>query len=100
MDIGDIIDIFIIELLGVVPEDECIVISTNRGEPAVLGNNSKAGEAYRRIARRVIGEDIPMYTLDESSNIMARFKKMLKLADSGGGMILLDIFLEFLTRSP
>jgi septum site-determining protein MinD len=80
MDIGDIIDILSIELLGVVPEDECIVISTNRGEPAVLGNISKAGEAYRRIARRIIGEEIPMYSLDESSNIMARFKRMLKLA--------------------
>ncbi len=80
MDIGDIIDILSIDLVGVVPEDECIVISTNRGEPAVLGNVSKAGEAYRRIARRIMGEDIPMYSLDESSNIMARFKKMLKLA--------------------
>jgi len=80
MDINDIIDILSIDLLGVVPEDECIVISTNRGEPAVLGNISKAGEAYRRIARRILGEEVPMYSLDESSNLMTRFRKMLKLA--------------------
>ncbi|MDD3890666.1 MAG: septum site-determining protein MinD, partial [Syntrophomonadaceae bacterium] len=79
MDIGDIIDILSIDLLGVVPEDETIVISTNRGEPAVLGNASRAGEAYRRIARRIIGEEVPVYSLDESS-IMTRFKRMLKLA--------------------
>ena len=80
MDIDDIIDILAIELLGVVPEDESIVISTNRGEPAVLGNGSLAGEAYRRIARRVNGEKIAMYTLADSENIMTRFIKMLKLA--------------------
>lgn len=80
MDISDILDILSIDLLGVVPEDECIVISTNRGEPAVLGNISRAGEAYRRIARRIVGEDVPMYSLEQSSNIMARFKRMLTLA--------------------
>jgi septum site-determining protein MinD len=80
MDISDILDILSIDLLGVVPEDECIVISTNRGEPAVLGNTSRAGEAYRRIARRIIGEEVPMYSLEQSSNIMARFRRMLTLA--------------------
>ncbi|MFA7077172.1 MAG: septum site-determining protein MinD [Syntrophomonas sp.] len=80
MDTGDIIDILSIDLLGVVPEDETIVISTNRGEPAVLGNASRAGEAYRRIARRIIGEEVPVYSLDESSNIVTRFKRLLKLA--------------------
>lgn len=80
MDIDDIIDILAIELLGVVPEDESIVISTNRGEPVVMGNGSLAGEAYRRIARRTTGEKVPMYTLDNNENIMSRFIKMLKLA--------------------
>ncbi len=80
MDIDDIIDILAIQLLGVVPEDESIVISTNRGEPAVMGNGSLAGEAYRRIARRVSGEKIAMYTLEDNQNIMTRFIKMLKLA--------------------
>jgi len=80
MDIEDIIDILAIELLGVVPEDESIVISTNRGEPVVMGNGSLAGEAYRRIARRVTGEKITMYTLEDNDNIMTRFIRMLKLA--------------------
>ncbi len=80
MDIDDIVDILSIDLLGVVPEDEAIVISTNRGEPAVLGHTSLAGEAYRRIARRIVGEEVPVHSFDESSNIMTRFKRMLKLA--------------------
>ncbi|MEN6348570.1 MAG: septum site-determining protein MinD [Syntrophomonas sp.] len=80
MDIDDIIDILSIDLLGVVPEDEVIVISTNRGEPAVMENASKAGAAYRRIARRITGEEVPMLSLDDSIKFFDRFKKILKLA--------------------
>lgn len=81
MDIDDILDILSIDLLGVVPEDESIVVSTNRGEPAVLESASRAGGAYRRIARRLCGEEVPILSNeDEPAGIMDRFKKMLKLA--------------------
>ncbi len=80
MDINDILDILSIDLLGVVPEDEAIVVSTNRGEPAVLENSSRAGEAYRRVARRLIGEEVPINALEDPSNLVDRFKKILKLA--------------------
>ncbi|HWQ74175.1 MAG TPA: septum site-determining protein MinD [Syntrophomonas sp.] len=80
MDINDILDILSINLLGVVPEDEAIVVSTNRGEPAVLETTSRAGDAYRRIARRLNGEDLPIDSLDESTTLVDKFKKMLKLA--------------------
>ncbi len=80
MDIEDILDILSIELIGVVPEDEYIVISTNRGEPAVTDNVSKAGAAYRRIARRIMGQDVPFSTGDDSSSLVNRFMKLVKLA--------------------
>jgi len=64
MDIDDVIDILAIELLGVVPEDERIVISTNRGEPAVADESSKAGKAYRNIIQRLLGEDVPLMPLE------------------------------------
>lgn len=80
MDIDDILDILSINLLGVVPEDEAIVVSTNRGEPAVLETTSRAGDAYRRIARRLTGEDLPIESMDDSLNLVDRFKKILKLA--------------------
>jgi septum site-determining protein MinD len=80
MDIEDILDILSIDLLGVVPEDEAIIVSTNRGEPAVLENTSRAGEAYRRVARRLTGEELPIHALEDSFNLVDRFKKMLKLA--------------------
>ncbi|MGI6554365.1 MAG: septum site-determining protein MinD [Bacillota bacterium] len=77
MDIDDIIDILAVDLLGVVPEDELIVISTNRGEPAVLDVQSKAGEAYRNISRRIAGEDVPIMPLEVNEGIMSRLKKLI-----------------------
>ena len=63
MSIEDIIDILAIQLVGVVPDDENIIISTNRGEPAVSDNKSMAGQAYRNITRRILGEDVPFMDL-------------------------------------
>lgn len=80
MDISDITEILSINLLGVVPEDESIVVSTNRGEPAVLTSNSKAGEAYHRICKRLMGEDIPIPHFNNSPGILNKVKKMLRIA--------------------
>jgi len=78
MDISDMIEILAIELLGVVPDDEFIVVSTNRGEPAVLNPQSRAGEAYRNIGRRLLGESVPMMKLDEDSpGFLGRLRKMM-----------------------
>lgn len=66
MTIDDMIDILAIQLLGVVPDDEKIVVSTNRGEPAVADDASKAGQAYRNIVRRLEGEDVPLMSLEEA----------------------------------
>lgn len=41
MSVDDILEILAIKLLGVIPDDDSIVISTNRGEPTVLDQQSK-----------------------------------------------------------
>jgi septum site-determining protein MinD len=76
MDIQDIIEILAIDLLGVVPEDEFIVVSTNRGEPAVLNQASRAGQAFRNIARRLLGEDVPTMSVDEESGLLVRLRRL------------------------
>ncbi len=76
LGISDILDILAIELLGVVPDDESIVVSTNRGEPAALSQGSRAGVAFRNIARRVLGEDVPFMNLDETNGFLGRLKRM------------------------
>ena len=79
MDIDDMIEILAINMIGVVPDDEDIVISTNRGEPVVLNADSRPGMAYRNIARRILGEDIPLMNL-EKAKLMDRVKKMIGLS--------------------
>lgn len=77
LNIDDMTDILAIKLLGIVPDDEKIVVSTNRGEPAVTDDYSKAGQAYKNIARRLMGEDIPLMNLeDESAGFFSMFKKI------------------------
>jgi septum site-determining protein MinD len=75
MSIEDIIDILAIDLLGVIPEDEMIVITTNRGEPVVLDQSSRLGQSYRNIVKRILGEDVPMMNLEEDGF----FKKLFKM---------------------
>ncbi len=77
MSIDDIIDILAIDLIGVVPDDEKIVISTNRGEPAVTDEKSLAGQAYRNVTKRIRGEEVPILNLETDDGLLNKFKKLL-----------------------
>lgn len=63
MSLEDVEEILAIDTLGIIPDDESIVISTNKGEPAVANENSLAGEAYRNIVKRILGEDVPLMNI-------------------------------------
>jgi septum site-determining protein MinD len=76
MDIPDIIDILAVHLIGVVVDDEKIVISTNKGEPAVTDSNSLAGRAYRNITKRILGEDIQIIDFEAERSILNKIKKI------------------------
>ena len=73
----DVLDILAIELIGVVPDDENIVVSTNQGEPLV-GSDSIAGKAYTNICKRDMGQEVPFLDLENKSfleNLSGIFKK-------------------------
>ncbi|NCC81151.1 MAG: septum site-determining protein MinD [Clostridia bacterium] len=79
MDIDDILDILSIKLIGVIPEDEFIIVSTNRGEPAVNNPESMAGKAYLNTARRITGEeDVPFLDLEVVESFMDKILKIFK----------------------
>jgi septum site-determining protein MinD len=78
LDTTDVIDVLAIDLLGVVPDDESIIVSTNRGVPAVMENSSKAGEAFRNIAGRLLGQDIPLMDIEASSSWLQRFSRLVR----------------------
>jgi len=63
MSVEDVVDILGVELAGIVPDDEEIIDTTNRGEPVVLSSESRLATIYDRIARRLDGEIVPFTTL-------------------------------------
>lgn len=80
MDIEDIIDILAIELLGVIPDDENIIISTNKGEPIVLDEKSLASQAYRNLVERFLDRNVPLINLDVGNGFMDRLRRLFKMA--------------------
>jgi septum site-determining protein MinD len=78
----DVLDILAIPLIGVVPEDEGILVSTNRGSPAAMDEKSRAGQAFRNIARRLKGEEVPFMPLDDNKGFFQKLAE--RLARSGG----------------
>jgi len=79
MSVEDVKEILAIDVLGVVPDDESIVVATNKGEPCVADANSRAGQAFRDITRRILGEEVPFPDLNEANGIIAKVKKMLNI---------------------
>lgn len=75
MSIDDVLEILAIDILGVVPDDESIVVSTNKGEPVVTDSYSRAGQAFRNISDRIIGKEIPFMEL-ENNTIFTKLKKI------------------------
>jgi septum site-determining protein MinD len=68
----DVLEILGISLLGIVPEDENIIVSTNRGIPAAYDSNSLAGTSFHNIARRMMGEQVPLQPIAERQGFLGR----------------------------
>lgn len=80
MSVEDVQEILAIKVLGIIPEDECIITSTNRGEPVSMTETSRAGQAYRNIARRIKGEEVPFLNLEETTGFFNRLKKLFAVS--------------------
>ncbi|MCI0476158.1 MAG: septum site-determining protein MinD [Anaerolineales bacterium] len=78
MDTADVLEVLAIELLGIVPEDETIITSTNRGQPVALEDRTVAGAAFTRIAQRLLGEDVPFQVLGDSPGLLDRFANLFR----------------------
>lgn len=77
MNVEDVCEILAINLIGVVPDDEQIVVSTNQGEPLV-GSDALAGQAYMNICHRVLGEEVPFLDLDKKEGVFTKLAKIFK----------------------
>ncbi|WP_071395908.1 septum site-determining protein MinD [Bacillus tuaregi] len=76
LDVDEVTNHLSIELIGIVADDDEVIKASNSGEPIVLNPNSRASIAYRNIARRILGESIPLQTLEpESTGVFKKLKK-------------------------
>ena len=74
----DVIELLAISLIGLVPEDDEVIISTNKGYPIALENKSVTAQAFHNIAKRLEGEDVGFISFTEKGDIFAKLSKMLK----------------------
>lgn len=79
LDVDEIVNILAIDLLGIVPDDEHVIKSSNEGTPTAMDPNIKAAIAYRNIARRILGDSIPLMKLDDDGGVLSRVKRIFGL---------------------
>mgnify|MGYP002235454719 CR=1 FL=1 len=77
MSVEDVTEILAIHLLGVIPDDEQVVIATNQGEP-IVGEDCMSGKAYANICRRLLGEEIPITDFGRSEGLFSKFRDLFK----------------------
>ena len=78
LSVDDVIELLAIELIGLVPDDENVITGTNRGTPIVLDGKSRAGQAFRNIARRLDGENVPFLKMEETGGLFNRFTRWIR----------------------
>ncbi len=76
MNVEDTLEILSVDLIGIVPEDESIIRSSNLGEPVVMSGKSPAGAAYSNIVRRILGESVPFLDISHEGGFMNRLKHL------------------------
>ncbi|WP_199618548.1 septum site-determining protein MinD [Paenibacillus alkalitolerans] len=75
LDIDEICSVLAIDLLGLVPDDEHVIKAANSGEPTVMNPDSRAAIAYRNIARRILGDTVPLMPLEAKTGMLQRIKR-------------------------
>ncbi|WLV23682.1 septum site-determining protein MinD [Aciduricibacillus chroicocephali] len=75
LDIDDILQILAIDLIGIVIDDDDVIKASNNGEPVAFQPKSKASIAYRNVARRILGETVPLQALEKKETMMQKVKK-------------------------
>jgi len=78
LTVDDVLELLAVKLVGLVPDDENVVVSTNRGVPVVLDGRSKAGQAFRNIARRLNGEQVPFMNMQEEDGFFGRLARLIR----------------------
>ncbi len=77
LSVDDILDILAVDLIGKIPEDESIIIGSNRGSPVALDPESSAGQAFRNIALRLDGQEVAFAEPQVKSSFFSRLGRLM-----------------------
>lgn len=74
----DVLELLAVKLIGIVPEDENVMVGSNKGQPAVMDVKSKAGKSFLNIAKRLQGQDVPFDEVQEKSDLISKISRMFR----------------------
>lgn len=83
LSVEDVLELLAVDLIGMIPDDDIVLQSTNRGVPVVMNGKSRAGQAFKNIALRLNGEEVPFLNLEDDGGIFGRLSRLWR---SGGGL--------------
>jgi len=72
----DVVELLAIDLLGIIPEDKQVIVATNQGTPVALDGKAPSGQAFRNIAGRLMGQNIPLMALKGSEGVLGRLSRL------------------------
>ena len=78
MDVFYIVDLFSLDLLGVVPDVDFLISQTIKGEPVISNRKAPSGKAYMETAKRILGEDIEVTIPGREKGFLAALKRFFK----------------------
>lgn len=78
LSVEDVLELLAIDLIGLVPEDENVIQATNRGMPVVLDGKSRAGQAFRNISARLLGNEVPFMSMEDEGGFFGRLSRLIR----------------------
>jgi len=79
LSVNDVLEILSVRLLGIIPDDDSILIASNRGAPLALDNaRTPAGVAFLNVARRLEGEKVPLLELERKNGFFRRLARLFR----------------------
>ena len=85
LSVDDVLELLAVELVGMVPDDDIVLQSTNRGIPVVMNGKSKAGQAFMNIARRLNGEQVPFLNLEDEGGLFGKLSRFIRSGGASNG---------------
>jgi len=79
--VADVLELLAVDLIGIVPDDQAVLVSTNRGAPIALEVKSKTGQAFRDIAKRLAGQEVAFTSSNGAGGLFGRLSKMIRVGN-------------------